>query len=78
MKLPAKIIDRAKFVLGVLAVWAGVHVITIPYHMWQQDYRRSRWGEYRMGHAQLGELSEGGRGDPFGPIPWLAHTRATE
>jgi hypothetical protein len=75
--VPTKIVDRGKFVLGVLAVWAVAHLIMVPYHVWQDVLRMDRWS-YRLETPRLAQLSDANDLDQSSldagilikPVPW--------
>jgi hypothetical protein len=75
MKVPAAVINRGKFVLGVLAVWAGV---VLPMQIWKEYRQMMHWWEYRLEPHQLCWLEDGtGHSIPIAPILWWAKTRET-
>jgi len=74
MKVSATLISRGKFALGVLAVWAGVQAVLLPYRMWKEYLQMRQW-EYRLERNQLCWLRDvTNTTTPLPPITWMAQT----
>ena len=78
MKVPAAVINRGKFVLGVLAVWASVQAgVVLPMQMWK-EYRQMQWWEYRLEPNQFCCFHDVRGSIPSRPIAWWAKTREAQ